>query len=144
MGRRRIVGRWLFQLQRRDRRRVCPGHRNLFHHPRKRIRQQPGTSFSAPVVSGVAALLRSYFPDLSAVQVKEILIQSAIPQDIQVLQPGGEDLVPFSALSVSGGIVNAQRAFELAAKTPGKSKNGQKRVIVSSDLNSNGQDRVTP
>lgn len=121
----------------------APGTEIYSTTPGSEYANNQGTSFSAPVVSGIAALLRSYFPDLTAVQVKEILVQSAIPQNIQVMLPGGGDLVPFSALSVSGGIVNAQKAFELAAKTPGKSKNGQKRVIASSDLNLSG-DRVTP
>jgi cell wall-associated protease len=81
-----------------------------------------GTSMAAPVVSGVAALLRSYFPDLTAEQVKEIILSSANPQDLRVKQPGSEDMVPFKRLSLTGGIVNAFEAVRLAAETKGKNK----------------------
>ena len=81
-----------------------------------------GTSMAAPVVSGVAALLRSYFPDLSAKQVRNILIESAVRQNQTVVQPGTERLVPFTQLSVSGGVVNAVKAFDLAQKMKGKLK----------------------
>ncbi|MDP6909084.1 MAG: S8 family peptidase, partial [Flavobacteriales bacterium] len=35
-----------------------------------------GTSMAAPVTSGVAALIRSYFPQMTAIQVKDILLSS--------------------------------------------------------------------
>ena len=77
-----------------------------------------GTSFAAPVVSGVAALLMSYFPHLTATQVKEILLQSARKiEGLQVYRPGGEDiLVDFSELSTTGGVVNAYLAVQMAKK----------------------------
>jgi len=80
-----------------------------------------GSSMSTPCVTGVAALLLSYFPFLTTEQVKDILLRSSFKPDIIVNQPGGsKTLVPFSSLSVSGGIVNAynavQMAIELAAK----------------------------
>ncbi len=36
-----------------------------------------GTSFAAPVVAGAAAILRSYYPELSALQIAELLKQSS-------------------------------------------------------------------
>lgn len=60
-----------------------------------------GTSVAAPVVSAVAAMIRAYFPKLKAWQVKEILIKSARPMQQQ-------------ELSVSGGIIDALKAVELA------------------------------
>ena len=74
-----------------------------------------GTSFSAPVVSGVAALLMSYFPDLSAADVREILLETSTrhPEAI-VPVPGGEDAAPFASFSVTGGVVNAAAAVEAA------------------------------
>jgi cell wall-associated protease len=71
---------------------------------------------SAPVVSGIAALLFSYFPTLSAAQVKDILLQSSFKPDIMVNRPGSTVKVAFSSLSVSGGIVNAYNAIAMAKK----------------------------
>ncbi len=82
-----------------------------------------GTSMASPVVAGVAALLRSYFPNLSAKQVKEIIMESSTPQSTMVIKPGTkEEKVKFSELSVSGGIINAYEAVEKASNTKGKKK----------------------
>jgi subtilisin family serine protease len=76
-----------------------------------------GTSMAAPVVSGVAALLMSYYPDLSAAQVKRIILDSAARYLAQpVRRPGSQDgrTVPFGTLSTTGGIVNVYNAVKLA------------------------------
>ncbi|MFD2721549.1 S8 family serine peptidase [Hymenobacter monticola] len=75
-----------------------------------------GTSMAAPVVAGVAAVLKSYFPQLSALQLKQIIEQSATPYHTQVLKPGAKDMVDFATLSKSGGIVNLYEAVKLADK----------------------------
>ncbi len=83
----------------------------------------PGTSMASPMVAGVAALLRSYFPELSAKQVKEILMSTATPTNAKVVKPGTEDeMVPFNSLSVSGGMLNAYQAVKKASITKGKRK----------------------
>ena len=79
---------------------------------------QDGTSMAAPVVSGLAALLMSYFPDLSATEVKQIILESAtrLP-DQPVARPGeAGGSVRFGDLSVTGGIVNAYEAVKLATQ----------------------------
>jgi subtilisin family serine protease len=73
-----------------------------------------GSSMSAPVVSGVAALLFSYFPSLSVRQVKEILLNSTFKPDQIVNRPQTMTGVPFNSLSASGGIVNAYNAIKMA------------------------------
>jgi cell wall-associated protease len=73
-----------------------------------------GSSMSAPVVSGVAVLLFSYFPSLSVQQVKAILLKSAFKPAQMVNKPKTKIQVPFSSLSVSGGIVNAYNAVKMA------------------------------
>jgi subtilisin family serine protease len=73
-----------------------------------------GSSMSTPVVSGVAALLFSYFPSLSASRVKEILVRSVYKPDQLVNRPQTKIQVSFNSLSVSGGIVNAYNAVKMA------------------------------
>ncbi len=78
-----------------------------------------GTSFACPVVTGVAALLKSYFPKLTARQLKEILMKSVYKPDLRVIPPshaGFTDKIPFSKISKSGGIVNAYNAVKVADK----------------------------
>ncbi|MBP7699393.1 MAG: S8 family peptidase [Saprospiraceae bacterium] len=81
-----------------------------------------GTSMASPVAAGVATMLRSYFPDLTAEQVIQILMQSTIPMTSKIKRPGSTDLVMMSDLCRTGGVVNAYRAVELASKTKGKKK----------------------
>lgn len=81
-----------------------------------------GTSFAAPVVAGVAALLRSYFPSLTAAQVKQILLNSSNKISISVVKPGSDERVNFSELSVSGGTVDAYNAVKMATGIQGKKK----------------------
>ncbi len=74
-----------------------------------------GTSFAAPVVTGVAALVWSYYPDLTAVQMKEILIKSATNKGKKKVKiPGSKKKVRFMELSVSDGVVNTYNALKLA------------------------------
>lgn len=79
-----------------------------------------GTSMSTPIVSGLAALIRSYYPELTAVQVKNILEKSVIIPDstITALKPGADHVpVSFASLSITGGIANAYYAISAAALT---------------------------
>ena len=79
------------------------------------VSRESGTSMAAPVVSGLAALIMAYHPNLTAAQVKRIIIESAAPYPRQtVVRPGGEDRVAFGTLSATGGIVNAYNALRMA------------------------------
>ncbi|KAA9332422.1 S8 family serine peptidase [Hymenobacter busanensis] len=77
---------------------------------------ESGTSMAAPTVAGMAAVLKSYFPSLSAVELKRILMASAQPVHTKVLKPGAKKPVDFSTLSSTGGVVNLYRAVELATQ----------------------------
>jgi len=74
-----------------------------------------GTSMAAPVVTGVAATLLSYFPELTATQVRQIILESATRHTGQTARPGAEgERVSFSELSATGGVVNLYAAIQLA------------------------------
>ncbi|MCA6075499.1 S8 family peptidase [Fulvivirga sedimenti] len=74
-----------------------------------------GTSMAAPSTAGVAAMLMSYYPDLTATQVRDILNKSSRKFDnLKVKRPGSEELVDFSELSISGGLINAYEAVKMA------------------------------
>ncbi len=80
-----------------------------------------GTSMAAPDAAGVAALIRSRFPGLSAGEVKEILIKSGISPEIFVFVPETKKNNPpqvkyFKELSKSGKIINAYNALLMAKK----------------------------
>jgi len=81
-----------------------------------------GTSMAAPVVSGVAALIRSRYPELSAKQVKEIIMNSSRKLPAMVIQPDTFDKVPSAEMSVTGGMVDVVAAMALASSTKGKAK----------------------
>ncbi len=79
------------------------------------VSRESGTSMAAPVVSGLAALIMAYHPELTAAQVRRIILESATPLRAQtVIRPGGEERVPFGSLSATGGIVNAFNALKMA------------------------------
>ena len=84
-----------------------------------------GTSFSCPVVAGVAALVLSYYPYLTAVQLKDILKETAVavkPSKVYVpgRVAGKRAKTKFKKLSNTGGVVNAYKALELAEKRSAK------------------------
>ena len=98
----------------------APGTSILSTLPHNRYASLSGTSMAAPMTAGVAALLRSYFPKLTAVQVKEVLIKSTYKPTIDVRKPGrSAQKVPFSKLSRSGGLLNAYQAVKMILSEPG-------------------------
>jgi len=77
---------------------------------------ESGTSMASPVTAGVAAVLKSYFPKLTAVDLKRIIMQSAQVHHTKVQMPGSKNEVDFSTLSVTGGVVDMYEAVKLAQK----------------------------
>jgi subtilisin family serine protease len=87
-----------------------------------KYKEHDGTSMASPACVGVAALVKSYFPNLTAIELKEIIMASATKiTDLEVKKPGGDGNVNFSELSQTGGVVNAYNAIKMAIeKTEGK------------------------
>lgn len=73
-----------------------------------------GTSMASPAVAGAAALLMAYYPNLSAHDVKTILLETVTKPSNVVYKPGSDQAVSFSSLSSTGGILNIFEAFKLA------------------------------
>lgn len=86
--------------------------------PDSKYQALDGTSMASPVVSGVAALIRSYYPKLTAKQVKQIIMDSSVKINRPIIVKVNNNLteINFSDLSISGGIVNAYEALKMADK----------------------------
>jgi subtilisin family serine protease len=102
----------------------APGHNMLMCAPGSAYEFANGTSFAAPTVSGIAALIMSYYPELTAAEVKEIIMESSVKKDYSVKLPGSpynsKDYVYFSTLSVTGGLANVYEALKLAEEKSNK------------------------
>jgi subtilisin family serine protease len=76
-----------------------------------------GTSMAAPEVAGVAAMIRSYYPGLSAKQVKQIIMDSGLTSNTKVVLGGDESNTDsFANISKSGKMVNLYNALIMADK----------------------------
>lgn len=85
--------------------------------PENKYSPMSGTSMATPVVVGVAALIKSYYPDLTAKQIKAIIEQSVTKIDFPVTKPkSGGKKVAMTDLCRTGGIVNAYNALVMAEK----------------------------
>ncbi|WP_299527926.1 S8 family peptidase [uncultured Lutibacter sp.] len=101
----------------------APGVQIYSTVPQNKYARYNGTSMASPEVAGVAALVRSYYPQLSASQVKHIIMNSGTEVNMEVVLPGSKSeenpngkKVNFSELSISGRVANAYNALVLADK----------------------------
>jgi subtilisin family serine protease len=99
----------------------APGVNIISLHPQDTYDMGNGTSYSSPVAAGVAALVWSYYPGLTALELKHILLKSCTKyrkMEVYVPNIASDKKVEkkFSKLSVTGGIVNAYDALVAAYK----------------------------
>lgn len=97
----------------------APGVKINSTMPGSTYKENDGTSMAAPVVAGLAALIWSYYPNFTAVQIKDIIMNSVVKveQKVKIKEEGDNRRVLLSDISVSGGIVNAYNALQLAEQT---------------------------
>ena len=94
----------------------APGVKVYASNPNNKYKLVDGTSFASPNTAGVAALVRSYYPNLTASQVKRIIMDSGTPISTTVVVGEEKTKIPFSATCVSGKIVNCYNALKMAGE----------------------------
>ncbi|MEI7484480.1 MAG: S8 family serine peptidase [Ignavibacteriota bacterium] len=82
--------------------------------PGGKFQRMSGTSMAAPNAAGVAAILKGYFPKLTAAQIKEILMKSSRKYKGLAVKTTESGRVGFSTLSKTGGVIDAYEAFMMA------------------------------
>jgi subtilisin family serine protease len=95
----------------------APGVAIYSSTPGSKYDYHDGTSMAAPVVTGLAALIRSYYPKLTAVQVKEIILKSVVKvaHPVTIYLQRQPIIVSMTDVCNTGGVVNAYNALKLAA-----------------------------
>ena len=95
----------------------APGEDIYSTLPGNKYGYRSGTSMAAPVASGAAALVWSLHPELTAVELQELLINSATDLgDKKVLIPGQKSKESFKNLCKSGSVINAFSALQQVPK----------------------------
>lgn len=101
----------------------APGENILSAVEGNRYQQAGGAVLAAATVSGVAALIKTYYPHLSGSRIRDILLESVtsrrgveVEKGIKVGKQPGRDLFLFEQLTLSGGILNAFEAIKMADK----------------------------
>lgn len=94
----------------------APGVNIYSTTPGSQYANHDGTSMASPVVAGLAALIREYYPKLKAIQVKDIIMRSVVKPDhtVTIAVDGASRQVKLSDICVSGGVVNVYQALQLA------------------------------
>ena len=82
-----------------------------------------GTSMATPHVSGLAGLLYSVNPNLSAKQVKQIIVDTS----------GGNNRIITDRLNSTYGVINARAAVETALNTEGENADKNESIVFVRD-----------
>lgn len=92
----------------------APGFEIYNTVPQSEYKKLQGTSMAAPMVTGVAALLKSYFPSLTMMEIKDIILKSAVSHKGEMhVKPGSEEKVDFGQLSTTGATVDVPNAVKM-------------------------------
>ena len=85
----------------------APGFEIYNTIPQSEYRNLQGTSMAAPMVAGAAAMLKSYFPELSMKEIKEVLYSTSVRYP---------KVDGFADKSVTGGVINIYNAAKACKK----------------------------
>lgn len=95
----------------------APGVKIYATVPHGKYEYLQGTSMASPNAAGVAAMIRSYYPNLKAAQVKKIMMDSGVAVNKEVIVSGDkDDKRNFKDISTSGKFVNLYNALIMADK----------------------------
>ena len=94
----------------------APGNKIWSSTPNNGATFFDGTSMAAPAVAGVAAILRSFYPQYSAKKIKRLLMDSGVAMYPQLDLPNQDTQVSAASASRSGKIVNLYNALLMASK----------------------------
>jgi len=79
--------------------------------PDNKYISESGTSMASPSAAGAAAIIREYFPELKASEVRNVLIKTVTPYSGKVIVPGTKKTKKkMNEISISGGFINANNA----------------------------------
>lgn len=88
---------------------LSPGEKIYSTLPNNEYGYLSGTSMASPIVTHIAAMIRAYYPNLSARDVKNILLLSCMLPKDKLAQ------MELSLIAKKGGIINAAKAMEIAS-----------------------------
>ncbi|MEM7380730.1 MAG: S8 family peptidase [Bacteroidota bacterium] len=95
----------------------APGSDIYSTQPGNKYEFSNGTSFAAPGVSGIAALIWSHYPKLSAAEVKKIIMSSGLKVKTSIIVSGdAANASNLDKISTSGRIANAYNALIMASQ----------------------------
>lgn len=93
----------------------APGFEIYNTVPENKYQKLKGTSMASPMVAGVAAVLKGYYPKFTMDEIRQIILDSADDfSDTEQVKPGSDEKVKFGELSVTGSVVNLRAAVKLA------------------------------
>ncbi len=99
----------------------APGFEIYNTVPQSDYKKLQGTSMAAPMVSGVAAMLKSYFPKLTMLEIKDAMLKSAKNyKETKTPLPGEATMVSFGDLSVTGSVIDVAAAVKLCKEMEAK------------------------
>ncbi|MBU2018917.1 MAG: S8 family serine peptidase, partial [Bacteroidetes bacterium] len=92
----------------------APGNEIYNTVPQSSYQSLQGTSMAAPMVSGVAAMLKSYFPSMTMEEIKNVMLSTAKSyKGKEVILPGTEaKKVDFATLCKTGGVIDVYAAVK--------------------------------
>ena len=71
---------------------------------------------ACPATAGVAAIIRGYFPELSASEVRDVLMKTVVVYSQEILIPSANKSAKMNETCITGGFVNAAEAVEYLLK----------------------------